>query len=194
MMSRLLLGFAAHQGVGIVSRFTESSEKYALAQEEARIRDKPFLIAGGPAGSADAYSDNPLIGPLARAKVYFGVKAHGCGDLCIDIDPHACDGCLFEEADITNLPFADKEFGAVLSSHVLEHMADAATCQKAWSELHRVADVVFICVPPKSSLFAWLVPDHYLWVRHVGETILEVEERNTGAKYLVDIEGPPVRR
>ena len=67
MMSRFLLGFVAHQGIGIASRFTESAEKYALAQEEARMRDKPLLIAGGPAGSADAYSDNPLVGPLARA-------------------------------------------------------------------------------------------------------------------------------
>jgi len=194
MFNSLVVGVVAHQCIGMFNRFKESAEKYDQAQEEARVRNKPLLIAGGPAGSADAYSDNPWVGPLARAKVYFGIKAHGCGDLCVDIDPHACDGCPFEAADITNLPFDNKEFGAVLSSHVLEHMADAATCQKAWKELHRVADVVFICVPPKSSIFAWLVPDHYLWVRHVGETTLEVEERDTGAKYLVDIEGPPVRR
>jgi hypothetical protein len=73
-------------------------------------------------------------------------------------------------------------------------MPDAAGCQAAWSELHRVADVVFICVPPRASIFAWLVPDHHLWVRHIGDTVLEVEERDTGTLYLVDLDGPPALR
>lgn len=194
MMNRFLLGFAAHQCVGIIARYTESYEKYDMAQEEARLRDKPLLVVGGPAGSADAYNDVAWVQPLVQAKAFFQVKAHGCGDVCVDIDPRSCDGCNYVYANIMDLPFSDKEFGAAYCSHVLEHMPDANGCQLAWSELHRVADVVFICVPPKSSLFAWMVPDHHLWVRHVGETVLEVEERDTGAHYLTDIDGPPLQQ
>jgi hypothetical protein len=194
MMSRLALGLAFHQGAGIVYRYTESADKYALAQEEARMRDKPLLVVGGPSGSADAYSDIAWVQPLVKAKAFFKVKAHGCGDVCVDIDPQACEGCNYVSADIMDLPFEDKEFGAVYCSHVLEHMPDAAGCQAAWSELHRVADVVFICVPPRSSIFAWLVPDHHLWVKHVGETVLEVEERENGNIYLVDLDGRPALR
>jgi len=191
MMSRLLTGLVLQQGMGSLSRFGESQSKYAMAQEEARIRDKPLMVVGGPSGTADPYTKQPWIYGFLSVKHFFNIKAHGCGDLCVDIDPKSCEGCEYEQADITDLPFADKEFGAVLCAHVLEHMPDAETCQVAWSELHRVADVVFIAVPPKSSVWAWLVPDHYLWVKHVGETVLEVEERRTGDKYLVDIDGPP---
>jgi len=192
MLSRLLVGLAVSQGVGIGYRFYESAEKYAQAHRESRMRGKPFLVVGGPAQSDDAYSDVAWVQPLVKAKSFFNIQAHGCGDVCTDIDPRTCEGCNFIYGDITDLPFADKEFGSVLCAHVLEHMPDAETCQAAWRELHRVADTVFICVPPKSSIWAWFVPDHYLWVRHVGATVLEVEERDTGDKYLVDIDDPPM--
>ena len=191
MLSRFALGFVAHQGAGIIARYTESHEKYDMAQAEARRLGKPLLVVGGPAGSANAYKQSWLQ-PLVRTKAFFQVKAHGCGDVCVDIDPLSCDGCNYVYADIMDLPFANKEFGAAYCSHVLEHMPDADGCQLAWSELHRVADVVFVCVPPKTSLFAWMVPDHHLWVRQTGEGVLEVEERDTGDHYLVDLDGPPL--
>ena len=191
MLGRFLLGAAAHQGAGIIARYTESHEKYDMAQAEARRLGKPLLVVGGPAGSANAYKQSWLQ-PLVRTKAFFQVKAHGCGDVCVDIDPLSCDGCNYVYADIMDLPFADKEFGAAYCSHVLEHMPDADGCQLAWSELHRVADVVFVCVPPKTSLFAWMVPDHHLWVRQTGEGVLEVEERDNGDHYLVDLDGPPL--
>jgi len=192
MMSRLLTGLALHQAGGMVHRFAESAEKYRLAQEESRMRDKPFLVVGGPAQSEDAYSDVGWVRPLVKAKMLFNIKAHGCGDLCVDVDPRSCDGCEYVPGSVADLPFAGKEFGSVLCAHVLEHMPDVETCHRAWNELHRVADVVFICVPPKASIWAWFVPDHYLWVRHVGATVLEVEERATKDKYLVDLDGPPM--
>jgi hypothetical protein len=184
-------GLLVHQAVGVANRFHESAEKYTMAQEEAKIRGKPLLVVGGPYGVADPYITHPALYMFVGVKQLFGIKAHGCGDLCVDLDARACDGCPYQPGNIQDLPFKDKEFGAVSCSHVLEHMRDAEGCQKAWSELHRVADVVFICVPPKSSIFAWFVPDHHLWVRHVGETVLEVEERDNGNKYLVDPYGPP---
>tara|TARA_Y100000310_G_scaffold64221_1_gene59767 strand:- start:2613 stop:3197 length:585 start_codon:yes stop_codon:yes gene_type:complete len=191
MLKRFALGFVAHQGAGIIARYTETHEKYDMAQEEARRKNKPLLVVGGPAGSSNAYQEH-WMQPLVRTKAFFQIKAHGCGDVCVDIDPHSCDGCNYVNANIMDLPFSNKEFGAAFCSHVVEHMPDANGCQMAWSELHRVADVVFICVPPKSSLFAWMVPDHHLWVRQTGEGVLEVEERDTGDHYLVDLDGPPL--
>ena len=191
MLKKLALGFVAQQGAGIVARYTETHEKYDMAREEADRKNKPLLVVGGPAGSKDAYQEH-WMQPLVRTKAFFQIKAHGCGDVCVDIDPLSCDGCNYVSANIMDLPFSNKEFGAAFCSHVVEHMPDADGCQLAWSELHRVADVVFICVPPKSSLFAWMVPDHHLWVRQTGEGVLEVEERDTGDHYLVDLDGPPL--
>ena len=191
-MNSMLLGLALSQGAGIAYRFIESAEKYQRAHQESRMRNKPLLVVGGPSQSEDAYSDVAWVQPLVKAKSLFKIKAHGCGDVCTDIDPRTCEGCNYVYGDITDLPFANNEFGSVLCAHVLEHMPDAETCQRAWQELHRVADTVFICVPPKTSIWAWFVPDHYLWVRHVGETVLQVEERGTGERYLVDLDGPPM--
>ena len=191
MLQRVALGFVAQQGAGIIARYTETHEKYDMAREEADRKNKPLLVVGGPAGSKDAYQEH-WMQPLVRTKAFFQIKAHGCGDVCVDIDPLSCDGCNYVSANIMDLPVSNKEFGAAFCSHVLEHMPDADGCQRAWSELHRVADVVFVCVPPKSSLFAWMVPDHHLWVRQTGEGVLEVEERDTGDHYLVDLDGPPL--
>ena len=190
MIGRLLLCVATHQGVNLAQRFADARNKYDLAYTASRRRGKPFLIIGGPAGSVDSY-DGTWISSFAKAKKWAGIRGHGCGDLCVDLDPNACEGCEYMKADITDLPFADKEFGAVLSSHVLEHMADADMCQAAWSELHRVADEVFVSLPNRQSIFAWLVTDHHLWVTEVGSGILDVEERNSGARYLVDPYRPP---
>ena len=68
-------------------------------------------------------------------------------------------------------------------------MPSAADCAQAYSELHRVADYVFVCLPPKSSILAWLSPAHHLWVKEVEEGTLEIEERQGGARYFADPSG-----
>lgn len=87
------------------------------------------------------------------------------------------------------MPFDQKEMGAVLCSHVLEHMPDLLSLSQAWSELHRVAESVFICVPTKASVFVWIHPDHHLWVSQVGATILYAEDRHTKQKALITAKG-----
>ena len=178
MIGTALMGLVFHQCTHAVKGWHEKVSKYECARQEADMLGKPLLVIGGPWGS----------GVSGRI---FGMKAHGCGDLCVDIDPDSCAGCPYQDADITDLPFEDKEFGAVFCSHVLEHMPDVQAIQSAWSELPRVADTVFICVPVKALIVHWLVPDHYLWVTQVGESVLQVEERGAGTKYLVDQYGPP---
>lgn len=78
---------------------------------------------------------------------------------------------------MTALPFADGQFSAAFNSHVLEHMPDLDHLAMAWSEMHRVADHVFTCVPGKGSVLAWMIPDHHLWVKEEGEGWLWAEEK-----------------
>ena len=103
---------------------------YHEALNEADRRGKPLLVVGGPYGN----------GAIRRA---FHLKAHGFGDFCTDIDPRACKGApQVVTADITDLPFEDKEFGAVFVGHVFPHLGleDKAL---AWQEVSRVADSVY---------------------------------------------------
>jgi len=103
---------------------------YHEARDEADRRGKPLLVVGGPYGG----------GAIRRA---FHLKAHGFGDVCTDIDPIACKGApQVVTADITDLPFEDKEFGAVFVGHVFRHLGpeDKALAKQ---EVSRVADSVY---------------------------------------------------
>ena len=78
----------------------------------------------------------------------------------------------------------------MLSSHLLEHLGSVEDVALAWNEFHRVADAVFVSLPGKDSLMAWLAPEHNLWVQQVGSGILKVEERwRGGRKALVQAGG-----
>ena len=100
--------------------------------------EKPLLVIGGPWG-VKAYRrllDKP---------------AHGDGDVCLDIDRRALEGhpCAVV-ASCTDIPFTDKSFGAIFSSHVLEHMPTTQMAEKALSEMNRVAGSVFIAYPSQA--------------------------------------------
>lgn len=86
-----------------------------------------------------------------------GAKLRKWGDVNCDINPvSGVDFC-----DVHDLSqYGDKEFGAVLASHVLEHITDP---DKALRELNRVADKVFILTPHPLNPMAWLYPPHK-WV------------------------------
>ncbi len=136
-----------------LGQVAERRINYEAALEAARTRGKPLLVVGGPLGA------NPL-------RRFFPLPAHGCGDVCVDIEAGACAHCpLFIEADVRDLSiFPDGKFGAAFCSHVLEHLPTIEDARKAAAELQRVADEVYIVCPRKSSLLAWLIPDHHLWV------------------------------
>ena len=55
------------------------------------------------------------------------------------------------------LPFADKQFGCVFASHILEHLDN---WQFALEEACRVADYVVVVLPHPSSFGGWLSPEH----------------------------------
>lgn len=103
---------------------------YDVAAEAARRRGKKLLVVGKTKGR------------------------HDPGDVCIDIEPDA--DSVYGDVERLGL-YGPKHFGAVLISHVLEHVRNPAA---AWAELHRVADEVYVAYPDRSCLMAWLHPDH----------------------------------
>lgn len=131
----------------------ERERKYAAAEEAARSRGKPLLVVGGPLGSS----------PLRW--MFLPMRAHGCGDVCLDLSAESCRGCPTTIADVRSIPYEDGYFGAALASHVLEHLPTVDDAVKAVEELYRVADEVFVASPSKLSIAVWFHPGHHLWVK-----------------------------
>lgn len=149
-----LISFGLQQFMAMGRQQVERDDKFAAARIAAFQTGRPLLVVGGPWGDAG----------LRKALNW---PCHGHGDICMDIDPRACGEDHFVFGDVRDIPFPDRFFGAVFCSHVLEHMPTPEDCEIAVHELWRVADEVFICVPGKGTLLAWLAPTHHLWVREV---------------------------
>lgn len=152
-------------------------EKYDKAQAYARQRAKPLLVCSGPWGNH-------------RVRHLLNMPAHGNGDICLDIDRNAIDGYPNSViADVTKIPFSDDSFGAVFTSHLLEHLSNIDEAKQALGELNRIAEAVFIASPSRQSIAAWLHPNHRLWVWQEGKTIHLKQrgssENNDEEKYTV---------
>jgi hypothetical protein len=147
------------------------NRQYKAACARAREKGKPLLIAGGPWG-------------ITRTRRRLNRPAHGYGDVCLDIDQRALgDHPKGVVANVTHIPFADKSFGAVFASHLLEHLPTVEAASQAISELNRVAEAVFIVCPSRQSLVGWLIPDHHLWVwQKNGTTYLRQRGKATGRR------------
>jgi hypothetical protein len=145
-----------------ISEIKDKNRKYQAALDFAKLKDKPLLIVGGPYG----------VKPYRR---FFGKPAHGNGDVCLDIDPRALvDHPCAVVASCTAIPFAEKTFGAVFSSHVLEHMPTTQLAEQAVNEMNRVGESVFLAYPSKQSIAAWIIRDHHIWVwQKNGETLFK---------------------
>jgi len=80
------------------------------------------------------------------------------GDVNIDIQEPGFElHPNYVQASIYSIPYPDKYFGAVFVSHVLEHLEDPAA---AMSEMDRVADRTYICVPLPMNLLSAFWPGH----------------------------------
>ncbi len=158
VVSGLLLGVVVWQMSVWFGETRDKREKYEIALDYSRRRNKPLLIAGGPYGNQ-------------RVRNLLKIPAHGNGDVCLDIDQNAIDGhpnAII--ASVTHIPFSDKAFGAVFASHLLEHLPDTITAKQAVAELDRTAEAVFIVSPSRQSITGWLHPGHHLWVWQTGKT------------------------
>ena len=115
------------------------------AREAARRRGKPLLNVG--AGTAETSFRAALLGPTAWGDVNCDIAATSAH--CADASVCWCDA--------TRLFYPDKHFGAVIATHVLEHLDDPDAALAEWS---RVADEVFVVVPAWWAPHTWLHPGH----------------------------------
>jgi hypothetical protein len=147
------------------------SRQYKAACACAQEKGKPLLVAGGPWG-------------VTRTRRRLNRPAHGYGDVCLDIDRRALgDHPRGVVANVTHIPFADKSFGAVFASHLLEHLPTVDAASQALDELNRVAEAVYIVYPSRQSVVGWAIPDHHLWVwQKDSTTYLRQRGKSTGRR------------
>lgn len=148
-------------GIGIIMNETnELMERRQVFQQARLYADavrKPLLVVGTP-----------------KQVAWFH---HPGGDVTIDIDPNIDSAVPYQIMDVRNMSFSDKQFGASFISHVLEHLNSIDDASKAIAELRRVSDKVFVAIPHKTSLLAWLHPRHHLWVLPTGDGYI-IEDRH----------------
>jgi ubiquinone/menaquinone biosynthesis C-methylase UbiE len=121
------------------------------AREYARSVGKPMLNVG--CGTRISSVRSTLLGPTAWGDVNCDINT---STACVDGNLEPC------HCDIHNLPYPDKHFGAVIASHVLEHVVDPVA---AMAELVRVADRVYAITPHWAAPHTWLHPGHRWFIR-----------------------------
>lgn len=122
----------------------------SLARSYCDRVGKPLLNIG--AGTASTSLRTALLGPTLWGDVNVDNAAPR------DV-PHGPKRVSF--ADAYQLPWADHLFGAVIASHVLEHLARPDLALIEW---RRVADKVFVVVPPWWAPHTWLHPGHRWYI------------------------------
>jgi len=132
---KVAAGAVVHEVIMWFKQMNDRRVLYDSAEKHARLVGKPLLVVGHPRGR------------------------HGCGDINIDIaNGHITECPSFIQVDVEDLHiFMDKQFGSVFVSHVLEHVDDI---EKAFAELCRVADKVFVAYPDWYAFGAYLYPGH----------------------------------
>jgi len=157
VLKTVLIAAFAREGIQQMVETQEKRQVFNQARAYADSVGKPLLVVGAP-------------------KLRFN---HPCGDVTIDISPEMARFCDGEIADVRNIPYPDHYFGAAFASHVLEHLPTIEDAFQALSEMERVADRVFIASPHKTSIMAWLNPNHHLWVTPSGDGYI-IEQRGKG--------------
>lgn len=153
-----LVGTAVREGLVQLTEVQERHQVYQQARDYADSVGKRLLVVGTP-------------------KSLF--QNHPCGDVTIDIDPTIVTDCEVEVADVRSIPYPNHYFGAAFCSHVLEHLPTVEDAVKALDEMERVADKVFTVSPHKSSIMAWIHPEHHLWLIPTGDGYI-IEQRGNG--------------
>jgi SAM-dependent methyltransferase len=131
---KLVGGWAAWEAAWWAHSRWERGVRWKEARALADASGKELLVVGAPMGM------------------------YPCGDTTVDIkDPSAFCPIGGVEASVEDLPFRDKQFGAVYVSHVLEHCCHPDV---ALEELHRVADHVVVSYPRWWRGVTWFSPGH----------------------------------
>lgn len=155
---RLLSPLLMTQGVANLEQIGERHLQYKRAFWTSKQLDKPLLVIGRP--------KTPWNHPCSP-------------DVTVDIDPAVLRDCPVggTVADVRDLPFTDKEFGASFASHVLEHLP-IPDISLSWKELHRVSHVVFVAGPREGNILASLIPDHTSFVYQLQDGSIRVNPFN----------------
>ena len=169
MIKWLLAGIAAGEGVQQAIELKERRQVFRQARDYADSVGKPLLVIGTP-------------------KWRF---SHPCGDGNMDISPQRAKVCDGQVADIREIPYPSGFFGAAFASHVVEHLPTIEDAKTAFNEMERVAGRVFIVSPHKTSIMAWIVPGHHLWVTPSEDGYI-IEQRGNGLvreeSYVISME------
>lgn len=138
----LAYGFAAYFADVIIrpSMVAKSARKFSDSV------GKPLLNVG--CGTRSSSIRSTVLGPTDWGDVNCDINA---STPCVDGVRTPC------HCDVHNLPYPDKHFGAVIASHVLEHVVDPVS---AMAEMHRVSHRVYAIVPKWWALHTWLHPGH----------------------------------
>ena len=154
--TKIVLGIVgaavAYQAFFTIKENIERHTHFNAALAFARLVDKPLLVVG-----------------LQRR---FWEPPNG--DVTVDIDPEVLtiEGGVL--ADVKNMPFTDKRFGAAYVAHILEHMETVLDVETAVNECMRIADrVYFLCPSPYGIISNFFCPSHYLriWFDQASNTI-----------------------
>ncbi len=170
----IILAIAIWQLLIWMFEIRDKNRKYKDASDYAKKSGKPLLVVGGPWG-------------VKSFRRLLNKPAHGNGDICLDIDRRAIEGHPSAVvASCTDIPFDDKTFGAVFSSHVLEHMPTTNAAKQALAEMSRVAEAAFIAYPSRQSVAAWIIRDHHIWIwQKKGKTYLKQRHDRANKERIV---------
>jgi SAM-dependent methyltransferase len=131
------------------------AEVARAARAAADARGKPLLNVG--AGTPGTSLRVAVFGPFMPGDVNCDLGGSG-----------ACGPSTVCRCDAHALPYRSGQFGAVIASHVIEHVDDPA---RALAELARVADEVFVITPAWWAPHTWLHPGHQWYRRDDGRFI-----------------------
>ena len=126
------------------------------ARKYADSVGKPLLNIG--AGQAKSSFRAVLFGPTRWGDVNIDLaapKTDPCGRELI---------CWGDAHDLKQYP--DKHFGAIVATHLLEHLERPKDALREWN---RVADKLFIVTPKWWAVHTWAHPDHKWFIPRDGE-------------------------
>lgn len=127
----------------------------------AKSVGKPVINVG--AGTPGSSMRVALMGPTLWGDVNIDIAA----DKSVRPGPS-----VVSYGDAHRLPYRNKQFGALIASHVLEHLDDPHAALAEWS---RVADRVFVTVPKWWAPHTWLHPGHHWYID--GATMTPLRDR-----------------
>jgi len=141
MIGFILLGLAAYEGSLLVQEYRERLDYWTEARSYSDEVGKPLLCVG------------------IRRKPFQPPN----GDVTLDLDPVVTQIPGGVQGDVTDMPFTNKEFGACICTHILEHLESQEDVDRAVNECMRVADkAFFLCPSPRGIWASFFCKDHHL--------------------------------